>query len=230
MLIGDFMVNLLAFIFPPRCIFCGTLLSPSVNLEVCGSCYEKIPFLSDDASGVFNQTLLNSCCDDIICVCEYSGIIKESLKRFKFYNKASYHRTFARLLADKVKKMTKSRNFDIIVSVPLYKDKERARGYNQARLISKLLSRYTGMKEHSQLLSRVRDTGSQSLIHARDQRYKNIKDAFKVNDIDGVKGKSLIIVDDILTTGFTIGECSRVLKEAGAREIVAAVIASGRKF
>lgn len=124
--------------------------------------------------------------------------------------------------------MTSSRKFDIIISVPLYKEKERVRGYNQSQLISRILSRETGIAENSGLLLKVRDTGRQSLLN-RKERSLNIKDAFQLTNKDRVKGKTVLLVDDILTTGYTVNECSRILKEAGAKWVTAAVVASGKR-
>lgn len=147
--------------------------------------------------------------------------------RYKFFGKLSYYRTFAGLLTDKVNKMTNFNNFDIIISVPLHVNKEKIRGYNQSLLISKELSKRLGVPEYSRLLSRVRDTGSQSLL-PKDKRYYNVKDAFKVCKTELIKDKTVLLVDDIMTTGNTIDECSRVLKAAGAKAVVGAVIATGR--
>jgi ComF family protein len=167
--------------------------------------------------------------DGIVCVCEYSGIIKHAVVRYKFYNKSSYYRTFAGLLADSVKKMTCGSKFDIIISVPLHRVKRRNRGYNQSLLISRVLSRKLGVPEGSKYLSRARNTDSQSLLSG-EKRHINVLNAFRVDYADKVVGKDILLVDDVLTTGSTLNECCRVLKAAGAGRVVAAVIASGRKF
>ncbi|HEX3027937.1 MAG TPA: ComF family protein [Clostridia bacterium] len=218
--------SLIKIIFPPKCIFCGTLLSPDSGLEICGSCYDRIPFIS-----ITHEKLLKTYgyLDDVICTCEYSGIIKESLIRYKFFDKSSYYRTFAQLLAQKVKKMTNYHEFDIITGVPLHKDREKKRGYNQSILISKILGRETGIREKPNLLKRIRSTNSQSLL-SKDERCLNVKGAFSVSDAAQLHDKSILLVDDVMTTGSTLEECARVLKDSGARSVTAAVIASGRKF
>lgn len=116
----------------------------------------------------------------------------------------------------------------MIVSVPLHPKREQSRGYNQSYLIARELGRELGIKNEPRLLARVKNTHSQSLLK-RDERLENIKDAFRITDTSRVEGKAIFLVDDILTTGATLNECSRVLKGAGAKKIVAAVIASGRR-
>jgi competence protein ComFC len=143
-------------------------------------------------------------------------------------NKPSYHRTFAFLLAEKIKKMTNCRNIDIIISIPLHKSKERTRGFNQAHLIARELSKEIKVLENSQLLTRIKNTKSQSKLDKND-RILNVKDAFQIKDEKKVEGKTLLLIDDIATTGATMGECSKSLLEAGAKEVICAVIASGRK-
>lgn len=220
--------SIIKLIFPPKCMFCGSILNLNIEVEICSECMNKIPFFNNKFFKLKNSIGLNYL-DDVICLCHYSGIIKDCLIRFKFFNKASYYRTFGKLLSNKVKSMTDYRKFDIIISVPLHKSRLNKRGYNQSLLISKILSGETGIPEKSDILSRIKNTHSQSLL-TRNERYENVRDAFKVNNINIIKNKCILIVDDILTTGNTLNECSRVLKEAGAKEVVAAVIASGRKY
>ncbi|HOJ10370.1 MAG TPA: ComF family protein [Clostridiales bacterium] len=167
--------------------------------------------------------------DRVFCVFEYSGYVREAIVRYKYFGKSHYYKTFAALLADKLKRITCSGDFNVILSVPLHKHKERKRGYNQSRLISKELSRIMQVPERSELLERIKNTPAQSLLH-KNERYLNIKNAFKVTDVLEVKGKSILLIDDVLTTGNTLNECSRVLKEAGAKKVDIAVIAVAYTF
>lgn len=218
--------QILNLIFPPKCIFCKKVLNTGAKLYACEDCCTQIPYMKN---GNINLIKSSNYYDDIICVCEYSGIIKEALIRYKFFNKPSYYRTFAQLLYNKISEMTEWEKADIIVSVPLYRKKERQRGYNQSHLISKHLGKLLGIKVDGSLIIRTKNTDSQSLLN-RVQRLQNVKDAFQVTDATAVYGKSILILDDILTTGTTLNECCKVLKSSGARKVTAAVIATGRKF
>ena len=171
----------------------------------------------------------NSYFDEIVCACEYRGIVRDALKRFKFYNKPAYFRAFTMLLLQRIREVADLGEIDIIVSVPLHPIRKRRRGYNQSYLISKALSKALGIKEQSRSFVRVRNTRSQSLLK-RHERLTNMEGAFKVKHILSMKDKTILLVDDILTTGTTLNEFSKVLKQAGAKKIIAAVIASGRRF
>lgn len=213
-------------LFPPKCIFCNKILDINAEIYICKDCFTHITF-KEDTSLKWGKG--HDYYDGVVCVCEYKGIIKDALLRFKFSNKPAYYRTFAGLLGKKIKEMTEWQKFDIIISVPLHPVRERTRGYNQSHLISRALSRELSIKDESRLLSRVKNTDSQSLLQRYD-RLINVKDAFKVNDTSKIEGRAILLIDDVLTTGTTLNECSKVLKQAGAKKIVAAVIASGRRF
>lgn len=215
--------NILNLIFPPRCIFCRHILSVSSRVDICNDCFKKIPFT--DKMHISAEH--GSCYDELICVCRYSGILKDALIKFKFYNKPGFYRALGVLLSKKIKEMTISSDFDIIIGVPLHNRKKRERGYNQSELISRVLSREIGIPVVSGLLKRIRDTQPQSLL-PRHKRHLNVKGAFCLKEADKVADKAVLLVDDVLTTGSTLNECARVLKNAGAKKVTAAVIASGR--
>ncbi len=220
--------NIINLIFPPKCIFCGRVLDACAKIDICSSCFTKIPFWERAYVAGKAENNNKRYFDTVVCVCEYTGIIKRAVIKFKFFNRASYYRALSKLLAEKLKKMTNNHKFDIIVSVPLHKSRERHRGYNQAFLISRALSREIDIPECSGALKRIKNTATQSLLKKND-RLLNTRNAFVVNSSKKLYKKSILLVDDIFTTGSTINECSRVLKEAGAAYVCAAVIASARK-
>lgn len=215
-------------IYPPRCIFCGLLLETDTAVEICSGCHDRMPFLEKKVFSLDNGSNTSGC-DGVICICKYSGIVKESLIRFKFYDRPGYFRTFAGLLSERINELLGARGFDMLISVPLHKNKELSRGYNQAYLISRSMGRELGIPDRSGLLERIRCTDAQSLLR-KGERQQNVTGAFRVTDPEKVRDKSILLIDDIITTGYTINECSRVLKESGALSVTAAVVASGRKF
>ncbi len=214
--------------YPPRCIFCRQMLSLNCVINICSHCNENLPYAQKEFLRTGQEGEENFC-DGAISVFRYTGIVKDSLIRFKFYSNPSYYRTFAKLMAKRFLDMAHTGDYDILISVPLHKQKEYARGYNQALLISKALSKEIQIPEKSKAMKRLKNTGSQSLLDKRDRRL-NIKGAFTITDTELVKNKSIILVDDIMTTGATLEECGRVLKEAGALKVTALVVATGRKY
>lgn len=208
-----------------KCIFCGELVEFGKEISICDNCYSMIPFLEDR---VFELGPMYSF-DNCICLCEYNGILKDALRRYKFRNKSVYYRTLGKLLALKIIKVIKVKNEDIIMSIPLNKDRQIERGYNQSYLISNYISKVLRISEKSYVLKKIKNTSVQSLMN-KSLRGKNVEGAFKVIYPEKVKGRKVFLVDDILTTGSTLSECSRVLKESGAIEVTAVAIASGKKF
>ena len=95
--------KIINFIYPPRCIFCQQLLNHDAVLHICENCYGKLPFMEETIIPTSPEGE-DGCCDGAISVFHYTGMVKESLIRFKFYSKPSYYRTYARLIADRLSK------------------------------------------------------------------------------------------------------------------------------
>lgn len=220
----NIMTMLADMLFPARCAFCSRILGPDAAVPACPECVAGLPFTHIDLRAFYRNTLCGKHSDAIICVFEYKDSVRRALLRFKFKAKPALYRAFAYFLAEKIKKMTDSVNADIILCVPLYKERLRQRGYNQAGLISGELGRLFNKPDYSCAIVRQRDTGSQSRL-GRDKRKTNVDGAFKVVEPEAVNGKAVILVDDILTTGSTAGECCKVLKEAGAEKVYVAAVA-----
>lgn len=217
---------ILNLIFPPKCTFCESLLDEDSELRICEACYKKIPFNNQLIMRTLESSNASEC-NGTVCACRYLGIVQESLIRFKFHNKPGYYRTYAALIYDKLTKVLDTKKIDIIMSVPLHRQKQISRGYNQSYLISKQLSKKMNIPECSFLIKRTKHTDAQSLLDKEDRR-ENVKGAFSIADPKALKSKRILLIDDILTTGCTIDECARTLKRAGARFVIAAVVASGR--
>lgn len=113
----------------------------------------------------------------------------------------------------------------IIVPVPLHAKRLRRRGFNQADLIAKEIAKRHAIPYHPTLLMRVKNTVPQIEMSRRADRIKNIEGAFMCAKPETVKNKTAIIVDDVSTTGATLAECARALKQAGARSVIAFVVA-----
>lgn len=116
-----------------------------------------------------------------------------------------------------------------IIPIPLSPKKRRARGFNQTEEIAKYLLRHNSrnFKSGFDLLKRTDDKPSQMSIKNREERWRNIEDAFQVNDGAAISGRNILLLDDVTTTGATLSEARRVLHSAGARNVLAVAIAHG---
>lgn len=210
--------TILKMIYPSSCIFCNKNLEFNKQLEVCDDCYNKLNFFDN-----------NNCCDKVeyvkyydkvLAAFFYDGEIKKLIKEFKYKHKAYLYRTFARLIFDNIKNI----EADIMLSVPLYQDRQKERGYNQAHLLAYYMSKLMKIKYCEKVLKRIKTTDSLALCN-KMQRSNVIKGAFKVEDKEKIRDKNIIIIDDVFTTGATINECSKILKLNGAKNITAIVLA-----
>jgi ComF family protein len=116
--------------------------------------------------------------------------------------------------------------YDAVVAVPLDPATRKERGFNQSELLSDAVSRHSGVPDLSPALGRVRSAMPQHLLD-KAARASNVRDRFFVKDTSAVRGKNLLLIDDVLTTGRTASECARVLKKAGATRVEVLAAAGG---
>jgi ComF family protein len=128
------------------------------------------------------------------------------------------------LMAEKLAGFVADVSPEVIIPVPLHSRRIRQRGFNQAILIGELLSKEWNIPLERRLLRRIRWTEPQVNL-AATERAANVKGAFAVDDPGKVKGRRIILIDDVLTTGSTVSECSKVLKKAGAEAVFVATVA-----
>lgn len=226
--------------FPPRCGFCAALFDwaavPEANL--CEQCISRITFIGLESCRFCGKQLNNhkqtECgqCAGLkyytraISACEYEGLVREKLLEFKYKGNRQLAGIFSYFIAKKLK-MTKQQNFDIIISVPIHSSKREERGFNQSELIAGSIAEYLGKPLSTCNLIRTKQTESQSKLDKK-YRFQNIRDAFEVVNAGEIRGKRILLIDDILTTGATANECSKILKESGAEEVYVATVATGR--
>jgi ComF family protein len=152
------------------------------------------------------------------CACLYDDPLKSLIHQFK-YNQGTFLRhLFHHVIISFIKTYhLDTQQFDFIVPIPLHPTRYRERGYNQAELLAGALAR-TLTIPLKRCLIRWRYTPSQALL-AQKERWTNISGAFKINGHNNIRGKAILLVDDLLTTGATVNEAASTLKEAGARRV-----------
>ena len=154
----------------------------------------------------------------------YQSLVRKLILRYKFANKAYLNHFFANQIVKNEKNKEVLRKYDMIIPVPMHKKKMQKRGYNQTELVANELEKSLKVPVKSDILFKVVNTTTQSKLGGK-ARQSNIQHAFFIkNDIE-IEDKKIILLDDIYTTGATSQECSRVLKEAGANEILVLVLA-----
>jgi ComF family protein len=236
--------KILNFLVPPRCIKCGNLTVE--DHQLCADCWKEITFIIEpfckkcahplEISSLFDPSSATDEChkclssshfyDQARAVLVYNEIAKKLLVRFKHGDATYLAPTFSRWLKQKGEELISTS--DYLIPVPLHWRRLLYRRYNQSALLCLSLLKLLSQKPvyAPYLLRRRKHTSSQG--HKKiAARQENIKDAFVVPDRykNKLKGKTVVLVDDVMTTGATIEECSRTLKEAGCKKVYVLTVA-----
>ena len=207
---------LLDLIYPPRCAFCRRLLSGQEK-GVCRFCRPKLPYVPADGQ-VQHFRNVDKCLSPLY----YHGSVKDSLHRYKFGGATAYADIYSEFIVKCIDENQIS--CDSITWVPLSRRRLRKRGYDQAELLAKLIAKHLGQRP-VRLLKKLRDTPPQSRTGSAEKRRANIAGAYACLRPALVQGKRILLVDDIVTTGATLSEAAKVLKKAGAKEVICATLA-----
>jgi ComF family protein len=206
----------LAEIRPVRaslCLVCGERLAPAQVLMGDGHCV--------------NCRKLEPEFSRAVSYGEYEGSLRGLIHLLKYEGVVPAAPVLGELLADAISELLPDcGNSAVIVPVPLHANKRRARGFNQAERLARYAVKYLPRKLElaPQVLVRQRATDSQVGL-TREQRLENLRGAFHVERPALIRGRKVIVVDDVMTTGTTVSECARVLKHAGAERVWAATVA-----
>ena len=209
----------LRLLFPPRCAFCGALLRREEN-EVCARCMAKLRFLPPGS--VQPPQYVDRC----VGALAYMEQTRTAVHRLKFRGRQSIAIPFGRLLAYQVREQM-DEDFDFVTWVPTSAHNLRARGYDHARLIAEQTAKRLEVPAIPSL-RRTRRTAPMFGLGAAERR-ANVFDAFCAEKDAPLARAHVLLVDDVLTTGATLSECARTLREAGAERVCAAVLAVAKK-
>lgn len=201
-----------------KCILCNSYHSRQDAVYVCkgiGVCNDCYVRAIADGDGTYETKLP---VEMVISPFEYDGDIKRAVKLLKFGGQRLYGSVLGKIMCGALLHKEKLKEFDMIVPVPLHGTRLSERGYNQSELLSEEVSKDLDLPLIRDGIFRVRDTRRQSGL-ARRERVENVKSAFFAAE-SVIKGKAVILVDDIFTTGETAKACGVALKDAGARRII----------
>ena len=211
--------GLLQLLFPDKCILCGKLLQEGEQ-DLCRDCRIGSPEYPDRKETI--QFL-----DSFTAVWYYEGNVRRSLLRYKFYNARSFAQGYGRLLAMKLLRENPD-GFDCVTWVPVSTLRKLTRGYDQVELLAKAVGKELAMAPVP-MIKKVRHNRPQSGISGVAERRANVLGAYRVLNREQIAGKRILLLDDILTTGATAGECARMLLINGAKEVHCAAVAAARK-
>ena len=215
--------NLLDFFLPRYCLYCNTKLNAKEQF-LCNECGSKLAKCENNyAKEKFNKFFESS-----NAVNELNALflfakntpIQSLIHCLKYQSNYRIGNYIGQLIASENSTYFENEKIDLIIPVPLHRIKFTERGYNQSFYIAKGISGITKIPLDTYLVKRIKNTESQTHL-TNQERKANVKDAFKFYGKENLEGKNILLIDDIITTGSTIIECAKVLKENGAGKIIA---------
>ena len=239
---------LLSVAFPAECRICEQLLTAPTRIPICNACLDSFQPISgricdvcgmpaEPATAVGESTFICRLCVNVKdrtyafdrqrSWSFYEGAMVRAILLLKFENIAPLGGLFARLLADVVAKGGPQFEADVVVPVPLHRQRERERGYNQAALIAKPLAKRLGMPCKSVLLTRIRPRPDKHIL-SMEERWESVRGAFATRPGSQIDNLRVLLLDDVMTTGATLDSCAKTLRDAGARSVVGVTVARAR--
>ena len=207
--------SVLDLLFPPKCPFCGRVLDAP---GICDACRKALPWTAGE-----NALRLGPGGFRCAAPLRYEGLAKEGLHRFKFRRMPSAAAPLGELIAQCAAERFAG-EFDTVTWVPVSPRRLRQRGYDQARLLAESACRLWETKPLPLLRKTVHNPAQSGLKEAAARR-ANVLGVYEAVDQERISGRHILLVDDICTTGATLAECARVLREAGAADVACAAAA-----
>lgn len=218
-------------LFPPRCAICGT----GMHIDgLCDACLAQVSFIGRPICPVCGlpypvEEGVDHLCSDCInhigdgqhfsiarSVGIYKNNILELIHKFKYEKRLSVGRLLGSMMTARAGNLFDMRGYDVIIPVPLHRERLRHRGFNQSLFLAREIAGCFDLPVDFESLKRVRDTGPQVSLGG-DERRDNVRGAFEA--ADSIRGKKVLLIDDVLTTGSTVRECAEALRGKGALEV-----------
>ena len=199
--------SLLDWIYKKKCYFCK---SSKEAVRMCSKCYSQMDYLPIEINRTINDT-------NIYCAGIYSKNLQKLIRGLKYHNKKDLAYYLAKFMAEYFNQISNRTDLEII-PVPIFYKREKKRKYNHMNLVAKEFCRITSNTLNTELITRIKDTKPQYKLK-REERIRNLSNAFKV-DKSKYNGKTLLIIDDICTTGSTFEEMIKELKKNGINDII----------
>lgn len=188
---------------------------------ICKDCYERLDILNREVQ--IDSPYINKAYYSL----SYNRFIREKIKEYKYNGKNYMYKPFGQIMLDTINKLELDKNIDVVAYIPIHRRKEALRGYNQAELLADFISQNINKPLLQKNLVKVKWTNDQSHSNRID-RISNLKDSFHIKDSSIIQGKRILLVDDVITTGSTMEECSKILIKNGAIEIIGLALTSSK--
>lgn len=237
-MINGLFKTLAEIIYPQYCLSCRKKIADKNSGDpICAECVEKIipnipPFCRRCGRHISAQRICDDCVkinfhfDRAWASCRYEGAAREMLHSFKYKSKTGLGRNLSQLLINFVKNYhLPVSDCDYVIPIPLSAAKLREREFNQAGTLAEGLAKYFELKLLDNNLKRIRNTASQAELD-KHKRWQNIQGAFGLKDPEALKEKTILLIDDVLTTGATASEAAKTLKNAGASSVFVLTVAN----
>ena len=226
-------------LFPTLCLSCSKVLSERGGHPFCPDCFGGIRFIAAPLCPVCGIPYPAEESPDHVCgdcllkkrhintarsLGVYESILHDAIHAFKYGGNLTLGERLGRLMAEHDYPSFRIRDYSLILPVPLHPRRLRQRGFNQSVILAREISRRHDVAMDFSILRRIVDTESQAGLK-KEERRSNIRQAFCTADPERVRGQNILLVDDVYTTGSTLGECAKTLLKGGAEAVGALTLA-----
>jgi len=213
----------LNLIYPLKCLICQKDMEPTLPAGLCSDCFNKIqkysssPKILPEHKYYFKQ---------IWAACPYEGVIKEAIHLLKYKGKLILVNQLSSVMIAYAKENLPLADIDFLIPVPLHRSRLKEREFNQSEILASKLANYFFLSLLNNVLIRIRPTPPQTNL-SKEERFNSLKGAFALKKKGLIKGKNILLIDDVFTTGATANQCAKVLIENKANEVSVFTLAKG---
>ncbi len=235
--INNLLSSMLFVVFPKRCAFCDRVISP--NIYICDICNNTLPRLNSPACSLCGREIKECICKNHKCFYlmlaspfYYEGIIKKIVWDFKFNGKIQNVKLLALEMVKTAEIAFNRKKFDIVTCVPMTQRSFKERGYNQSFLLAEEIGIRLNVYFDGKIIQKIYNTPAQHNMNSTMRR-GNLAGVFNIKNSETINNKTILLCDDVATTGSTLNECAKILLLSGAKEvycITASVTRKANKF
>ncbi len=211
-------------VLPRKCPLCGKIIA--ANERICGNCSDTLVTVRTPICRVCGREMFQCICeyeefhfDRCVSPFVYTRSARTGVKRLKYKNSTETADFFGRRMALIVSQEFKRFDIDVVTGVPMHASDLQERGYNHAALLGRSVAKTLGLRYSSNLLTKPKAIQKQHTLNRTDRK-TNVSGAYKVSRPETVQGMTVLLCDDVTTTGSTLSECARALKAAGAKRVL----------